>query len=449
MDNIPGILIINTTQRFKGPNKFKQYYKCYLNSKSNEIEKKNDPILVPYDIHMKTFSKKIVNKYVIVDQNSKKIVETIGPVNDFNRFCKYQLYCKNLIRKSLKNFKENRGNSEISTLPFLDRNVYTIDPKGSKDFDDAFSITGNTLSIYITNVPLYFDSLLDLERVSTIYFPKPMDIIPMFPKKISENICSLCSDNCDKIVLTLDYDLETGHTKLYNSRIKVQENLEYGSNNIIVGELMSLVKKIQLNLGWSFDLNDDHDAIAILMIFFNNYCAKLLKNNGVGIFRSCSKKNDKDQNFLKFLDYSSEYSLENSNHSMLGLGEYTHITSPIRRIVDLINVDLINKILNKFCGSLGLFEKWSDKIDQLNRDFKSIKKIQNQAQLLNVFIKNPDQIYKGVVIDQETVYLKDLKGLFKFEKGSNDFEKGSENFFKIFVFDDSASFKKKIRLQVV
>ena len=72
-----------------------------------------------------------------------------------------------------------------------DRNIFSIDPIHSKDFDDAFSIEKlenktTRISIYISNVSFWMD-MLDLwssfnERITTIYLPdrKASYAIPLF-----------------------------------------------------------------------------------------------------------------------------------------------------------------------------------------------------------------------------------------------------------------------------
>jgi ribonuclease R len=84
-------------------------------------------------------------------------------------------------------------------MDFRDKNVFTIDPKDAKDFDDALSIekleNGNyKVGVHIADVSHYVksDSELDKEALnrgnSTYLVGKA---VPMLPEKISNNICSL------------------------------------------------------------------------------------------------------------------------------------------------------------------------------------------------------------------------------------------------------------------
>ena len=178
----------------------------------------NDPFLpsflVPYEMKTMGFSKLFHNLYVIFKYDHWEdkhphgiLLQTIGIVNELPNFYEYQLYCKNLhisinhfekhTAKAVKKMSEE--NKELfkfiqekypNSLEDRTSNttVFTIDPKGSIDFDDAFSIqkisqtqisqeitTNFRLSIYISNVPILLDTLQLWqsfgERISTIYLP--------------------------------------------------------------------------------------------------------------------------------------------------------------------------------------------------------------------------------------------------------------------------------------
>ncbi len=84
--------------------------------------------------------------------------------------------------------------TDLTHLPFC-----TIDPPDAKDFDDAifFDIQTHTLYVAIADVSHYVThgSALDKEareRGFTIYLPHKS--IPMLPRSLSENICSLRPD---------------------------------------------------------------------------------------------------------------------------------------------------------------------------------------------------------------------------------------------------------------
>jgi exoribonuclease R len=191
MEQIPGILILKANKTYgraktttNKPGKL--LYKFIPNDSSLQS------VLVPYEIKHLGFSKVLENLYVIIS-NENKLLEVIGPVTSNESYYEYQLYCANL-SESLNNFKnaiinklknisdpieEIKCKYKLETRTDLSWYIFSIDPEGSKDFDDAFSIkilpnTDILLSIYIANVPIWLDFLGlsdELTKVSTIYLP--------------------------------------------------------------------------------------------------------------------------------------------------------------------------------------------------------------------------------------------------------------------------------------
>ena len=92
--------------------------------------------------------------------------------------------------------------------------------------------------------------------------------------------------------------------------------------------------------------------VAYLMIFMNYHCAKELLTHKSGVFRSTIMKRDfgvpdtipKDVGkIIKIMNSASgQYvdgaQIEATRHEILELDAYVHITSPIRRIVDVLNM---------------------------------------------------------------------------------------------------------------
>jgi ribonuclease R len=95
-------------------------------------------------------------------------------------------------------------------------NCITIDPKSSRDFDDALTITKDRkghfhLGVHIADVAHYIqkDSPLDREaqlRANSIYFPEKC--IPMLPENLSNNLCSL-KPNVERLTISILMDFDT------------------------------------------------------------------------------------------------------------------------------------------------------------------------------------------------------------------------------------------------
>lgn len=104
-----------------------------------------------------------------------------------------------------KSYYPNRV--DLTHLPFC-----TIDPVDAKDFDDAiyFDVKNHILYVAIADVSAYVFEMGPIdkearERGFSIYFPHIA--IPMLPRSLSENICSL-KPNVDRLAYTFKITLD-------------------------------------------------------------------------------------------------------------------------------------------------------------------------------------------------------------------------------------------------
>lgn len=128
-----------------------------------------------------------------------------------------------------KSFYLNR--LDLTKLPFC-----TIDPNSAKDFDDAIYFDEKNLTIYVAIADVseyvYPFSNIDKEAKSrgfSIYFPHKS--IPMLPRALSENICSL-KPNEDRLVfgfkITLDKtSLQPKSEELFEGIIRSKKRYAY------------------------------------------------------------------------------------------------------------------------------------------------------------------------------------------------------------------------------
>ena len=120
-----------------------------------------------------------------------------------------------------------------------DLTTVTIDGERAKDFDDAVSITltehGYRLWVHIADVSSYveWNSAIDLEareRGTSIYFPDR--VIPMLPKELSEDLCSL-KPGVERLSFTVEMEFnrcgERVSKKFYPSVIMSDERMTYTS----------------------------------------------------------------------------------------------------------------------------------------------------------------------------------------------------------------------------
>lgn len=512
MTNIPAVLIVddyNTYGKYKKNDK--SLYKCVPD------DTRLPPFLVPYKIKHVGFFKDIPNIFVTiqyVDWDDKHpvgtIVQNIGTVDVLEHFFEYQLFCKSLNHsiqrfnkaadQALKNALTRCRTDLFDTIQgqFEDRRsthrIFTIDPPGCTDFDDAFSIsspspeTGDCIiSIYISNVPVVLDSLnlwsAFSQRVSTIYLPDKKR--PMLPTILSDGLCSL-QEGQSRIAYTIDVRVsESGEVKeVHNTscKIAVFKNFAYEEKDLLSDtsyqRLFHLVIKLSKIYKHVHPVQNSHELVAYLMILMNNHCAKHLAEIGSGVFRATKTIYKPSQplregpeevlNFIaiwgstcgQYIDIAKCSQKKLLQHSALNLEEYVHITSPIRRIVDILNMILIQKNIT-FSDDAYLFvQNWLTKIDYINTTMRSIRKVQTDCDFLSLCMKDElvlaseydgycfDRVQRGDGLFQYNVFLPALKIAYRIT--SREYmEELDLRKYKLYLFTNENKYKKKIRLQVV
>lgn len=510
--HISAVLMISNGKTFGIMNR-KKLYKCVPD------DNRLPTFLVPYEIKNTGFSKVIKNKYVIIqfyewkDKHPiAKIQNTIGDVDKLENFYEYLLYCKSLYA-SIHNFTQDttRALKKKSTDEFIkmitkkysleDRtnlDTYTIDPQNSKDFDDAFSVKSIdgkdnefVMSIYISNVVLWMEELglwnSFSTRISTIYLPDKKR--PMLPTILSECLCSLIEKE-KRFAFTMDIHIVDNIIKsvtFKNTLIEVNRNMRYDTpeiqENKTYNRIFDIVTNLNKNKQFHYvdNIKTSHDIIAYLMIIMNYYSSKELLKFKTGIFRNAEKNvvynapSSLPNDIQKFLTYWKSSGgvydkLTDNNisvirsHELLNLDSYVHITSPIRRLVDLLNIIKLQNSLNLIKSkesSEEFYRNWTNKesLEYINKTTRAIKKIQCSCNLLDLCVKKPeilDTVYTGYLFDkiertdhlfQYVVYIHELKLISKFVS-RHEFAEYEKRNFKLFLFLDEERYKRKIRINI-
>jgi exoribonuclease R len=167
--------------------------------------------------------------------------------------------------------------------------------------------------------------------------------------------------------------------------------------------------------------------------------------------------------------YVNGAQIEATRHEILDLDAYVHITSPIRRIADVLNMIKMQQLLrtHQLIGIDQLTEeadtfynKWINDIDYINSTTRAIRRVQNECSLLDLCTNNPDVMtkeYNGyitekIVVDdglfRYNVFLDELK-LSAMITATNNFEVFDYKKCKLFLFHNEEKFKRKIRLHLV
>ncbi len=299
-----------------------------------------------------------------------------------------------LLQSSPQTLYDDPARKDITHLSPL-----TIDGATTLDFDDALTLEeqdGNYLvGIHISDVAHYVkpgDPLFQeaMNRGTSIYFPESQ--IPMLPRHLSQGICSLIQGEVRAAVsfmIILSEDAEILKVRIFPSIIKVARRLTYEeADNMMDSDhelsiLNSLSRKLRARrieagaLLLPFpDVNihiDSHGKVHVnlgatdtpariliseMMILANSETARYVSDRITpGLFRTQEppkqhlvhgEDNDLFINTRQRKQLSrGELLTTPKRHSGLGVNQYTTITSPIRRLLDLVMQHQIHSLVRR------------------------------------------------------------------------------------------------------
>ena len=494
-ETICGVLLTSEKTYGRDPSGNKLLYKCVPDDEHLPC------FLVPYEEKQIGFHKTKEDKYItfrIKEWLETKhpiglLTNTFGSVNDNEAYIAYRMACKDLNASmktlnavTLRRLRENTlGPIPLycDGKPIEDRRSYpiiSIDPAGCNDIDDAIGVRttakGETiLSIYIANVPMMLEYLqlwpYLTERIATIYLP--LTKLPMLPPALSENMCSL-KEKEDRVAFVLDITLKCmaiQSISYTSTLIKVEKNYAYDAAELLgradYKQMLEVVKELNDTAHYVDHISNSHDLVEYCMLFMNMECAKALETKKCGIFRSATKRETVDipADLKRVLQGAAgEYCsfTDRKPHELIGNGRrtYVHVTSPIRRIVDIVNMlSLLKEKIKWSADATDFLEKWqTTMIPMINLKTKAIRKLQNEMELLKTYEKQPDRTYTGILFNRTeinakgqykyTVYIAETKMLTTV-RSTSEFSNFETKHFSAHLFLDEAKMTKKIRLQLL
>jgi exoribonuclease R len=423
--------------------------------------------------------------------------------------------------------------------------VISIDNVGTKAIDDAFSFTQIDeqtvkLSIYITNVTEIINMFNVWDKINEIFEVTEnvyMEVIKknMLPPLLGDDICSLIKNKI-KCCLVFDFIInkDTGEIMLFeifNSKVIIANNYVYNdidhlfnenktmlninsnnnsNNNKIINlyllktVLNNVMQKEHINIE---ELQNAKDIVQSMMILTNKYVGNRLKNIGKGILKRTEKIENsierlKIKEITMLFDYCSQYvkieadidekeneetieEKENNKykHEIMNVLEYGQITSPIRRIVDLVNQTTINmfgldggafdsnfpKFRDNYAKIITFIDKWLNLTEHINKNSKNIKKIQNDCKLISMFYQNPQiqnhtfmainlgkslsnhNIFQYSLANKFNIYIPDLKFYGSITLSNEDNASALFSIFhvQIFLANTENNLKKKLKIKKI
>ena len=304
--------------------------------------------------------------------------------------------------KEIRDIKISDGNDLIASgrKNFRDLPVFTIDGPATRDFDDALHLEKQgdnfLVGIHISDVGLSVKQgtalfTEALQRGTSIYFPeKPL---PMLPPPLSEDTLSLLKERerpTVSFLILLSPKAEVLKFEIVHGVVSVKQQLTYQEADTMVRQdkkmaalatLSVLLRRNRVNNGalllpvpeLNISISDD-DSIEIsrtavdtpskiliseFMILANTLGAQYVaEREAPGLFRSQPEPRQRiidgfEEDITKVIQQRKRLSPMSllttpKSHSGVGAPQYTTVTSPIRRLLDLImQLQISNLVLGK------------------------------------------------------------------------------------------------------
>lgn len=497
---IPGILILENNRTYgRTENKKKLFYKC------KPFSTAYPDFLIPYSLQM-GFQKNFKNKYVTFrfeSWNDKHpigmLMNSIGDVHDLPAFYEYLLFCKNLhipitpFIKLCKTLLEEKVSvyeniiiknperfGQIENLCNSETFVFSIDPAGCTDRDDALSIqkVGDDywVNVYISNVFVWMEALDVWDflgaRLATIFLPDSKR--NMLPTTISD-LCSLDEDTTKfAFVIRLFIRKNGDGFEIDGSKMTINQCNVFINKSFVYEEHAMLKNKhykelFRLSVSLDPTVTDSHELVSFWMTQTNTRIANKLRSNRCGVYRKVTCGGGSSESHYvpgiriweqkvvgSYVSFSENM---NVKHEMLGVQEYVHFTSPIRRMVDVINQVLMvsSNGLNLGSRANSFIERSLRDLSLLNVQMKNIQKVQSECVILERVVNDPmfdgDTGVTAIVLAKldecrYSVYVPILSWMSTVYS-LKECVKNTELTCRVYIFEGEDKLRRKIRLEVV
>ncbi len=353
-----------------------------------------------------------------------------------------------LLQSDAKNLLDDPGRADYTHLKPM-----TIDGANTQDFDDALTIEkedGNYLvGIHISDVAHYVrpgDPLFQeaMSRGTSIYLPEGQ--IPMLPRHLSQGICSLIQGEIRaafSFMILLSPEAEVLRTRIKPSVIRVARRLTYEEADTmlesdeeikILGLLKQKLRRRRLDNGALLlpfpDVNifvDNYGKVSVslgrsdtpartivseMMILANTEAARYVSDRmAPGLFRTQGEiknrivhgeDNDLFQNLKQRKHLPrAELLTTASPHGGLGVNQYTTITSPIRRLLDLVMQHQLNTLVRRqdMMFTQEMCKDFKSVITRVLAAANNVKQQRHRYWLLKYLLDRKDQYLEALVIE--------------------------------------------------
>ena len=434
-NELAGILYLDKTFGKKGR---KYLYKC------KPYDKMLPCLLVPYENDI-GFQKNVVNKYILfkfenvhAKPMTGSLLRTLGNIDssDEEDYFEY-LYHGNCLqinqssmKRQIRSFNNTNPNVQqvlydhYKTKEICYDYVFTIDGGDCIDRDDAFSIQevdGNyKVRVCIANVHVWLETmgLWDYlsNEIKTVYLPHMRK--PMLPSIFLDNFCNLTKDtyrivSCYTFIVSGSGSVDRVYYE--NIIVKIHKNYVYEEAELLKDDNYKSLLKLTRTMDKGVE--NSYDVVKYWMVLVNQNVAKVfISSKRRGIYL---KYFEKTYDQMKSETCQPFYVLENDSG-------YLQVTSPMRRMGDILNTLVKDGIHGGFdCGNKYM-EKWIDNLDEKNEKIRYMKHVEKKSEMIHLLRREENN-------EKEFVVHKVYDGIYKI----NELQR--------FVFSECEIFSVKFR----
>lgn len=309
-----------------------------------------------------------------IENKDNTITEVLGHIDDerVDEKISLALFNKNAEFSELCLQEANANGTEVDASMYPNRldlrhlPFCTIDPVDAKDFDDAIYYDKNQNAIYVAIADVseyvFAYSAIDKEaraRGFSIYFPHLA--VPMLPRNLSENICSL-KPNEDRLSfcfkISLDDEAEVLKEELFEAIINSKRRFNYDEVDVFLEQKSDLKE-----LSWLYDLE--------------KICKNLRKKRLKNAFEFKSKELKMDLNSNQEL-INTRFEVDTPSHQLIedcmllaNKAAAKLIQTGIFRNHAPADAQKIHKLLEEL-ASLGIDVKFKPNLSELIRDIQAL-----------------------------------------------------------------------------
>ena len=327
---------------------------------------------------------------------------------------------------------------------YIEGFTFNIDPPGCKDIDDVITF-GNDGYFYITIADVASWMIQNpsiLEKAATIgqtLYEEGRVVSPLLPNEEQYSLLP----NQERLGIALKckwtgtelVDISFEKVSLINNQSFTYDQAHTCSHAKILKDIASYLA--------NRDVEDSHEWIEQLMLFYNCEVAKELVAKKQGILRSQQQSSHLSDyqslgidNFF-LANKSATYTCASYPKPHWGLQKeiYCHATSPIRRYVDIINQMVL-------CG----YPIPSVNFDTLNTLQKQAKQYDRDSFFLSKLLSSDERTIEGITLNDHRVWVPEWRRIITCK---NDKSPGTKGILKYSLDMNQPTWKKRMVFKFV